>query len=124
LRQVRELGLGAEAETRGRLVLTLSVLVILCTAPVGALGIASLGPKLLTRDGVADMAESERTAPTAADAAPIEAEGKEGGGCDGAEACLSQTKSAADAPSAGGTLQLGAVDVVVRGAGGETHANG
>ena len=42
--------MGAEAEARGRLVLMLSVLVILITAPIGAMGIAVAGPLLLTHD--------------------------------------------------------------------------
>ena len=47
---MEERGYGPEAEARGRLVLMLSVLVILLTAPVGALGISILGPKWLTLD--------------------------------------------------------------------------
>ena len=47
---MQERGYGPEAEERGRLVLTLSVLVILLTAPVGAIGIAILGPMMLTQD--------------------------------------------------------------------------
>jgi NhaP-type Na+/H+ or K+/H+ antiporter len=47
-----ERGYGEEAEERGRLVLMLSVLVILLTAPVGALGISLLGPRWLPHDGV------------------------------------------------------------------------
>ena len=43
---------GAAAEARGRLVLMLSVLVILLTAPIGAIGIGVLGPKWLPYDGV------------------------------------------------------------------------
>lgn len=43
---------GPEAERCARLVLTLSVLVILLTAPVGAIGIAVLGPKCLEYDGL------------------------------------------------------------------------
>ena len=43
-----ERNLGPEAEERGALVLRLSVLVILLTAPVGAVGIAVLGPLWLT----------------------------------------------------------------------------
>lgn len=41
--------LGPEAEARGQLVLTLSVLVILLTAPVGAFGIGVCGPLLLDK---------------------------------------------------------------------------
>ena len=47
---MREQGKSAEAEARGRLVLTLSVLVILLTAPVGALSISILGPRWLSRE--------------------------------------------------------------------------
>ena len=47
---MQERGYGPEAEERGRLVLMLSVLVILLTAPVGAIGIAILGPLWLTQD--------------------------------------------------------------------------
>ena len=47
---MRERGLGAEAEARGALVLMLSVLVILATAPVGAIGIATAGPRWLERE--------------------------------------------------------------------------
>ena len=47
---MRERGLGAEAEARGALVLMLSVLVILATAPVGAIGIAAAGPRWLERE--------------------------------------------------------------------------
>ena len=47
---MQERGFGPEAEARGRLVLMLSVLIILLTAPVGAIGIAFLGPKWLTKD--------------------------------------------------------------------------
>lgn len=54
---VQEQNFGADAEARGRLVLTLSVLVILLTAPVGALGIAIFGPLWLSHDGAADSTE-------------------------------------------------------------------
>ena len=47
---MQERGYGLEAEQRGRLVLMLSVLVILLTAPVGAIGIAILGPRWLSKD--------------------------------------------------------------------------
>lgn len=57
---VHEQDFGAVAEERGRLVLTLSVLVILLTAPVGALGIAVFAPLWLSHDGAADSAEMPR----------------------------------------------------------------
>ncbi|KAL1503607.1 hypothetical protein AB1Y20_012084 [Prymnesium parvum] len=47
---MRERALGAEAEARGALVLMLSVVVILLTAPVGATGIALAGPAWLSHD--------------------------------------------------------------------------
>eukprot|EP00316_Scyphosphaera_apsteinii_P000189 CAMPEP_0119307042 /NCGR_PEP_ID=MMETSP1333-20130426/7646_1 /TAXON_ID=418940 /ORGANISM="Scyphosphaera apsteinii, Strain RCC1455" /LENGTH=1079 /DNA_ID=CAMNT_0007310509 /DNA_START=20 /DNA_END=3259 /DNA_ORIENTATION=- len=50
LDKVMELGLEQVQEERAKLVLTLSVLVILMTAPLGAIGIAIAGPKLLTHD--------------------------------------------------------------------------
>lgn len=66
---MREEHKGDEAEVRGRLVLTLSVLVILVTAPVGALGIAIFGPLWLSRD------EVEPAPPTAAAMALEKADG-------------------------------------------------
>ena len=42
--------MGSDAEDRGDLVLTLSVIVILLTAPAGAIGIAIAGPAWLERD--------------------------------------------------------------------------
>ena len=45
-----ELGLDEIEEGRARLVLTLSVLVILITAPIGAIAIATLGPRWLTKE--------------------------------------------------------------------------
>ena len=69
-------GHGPEAVARGRLVLMLSVVVILLTAPVGALGIAVFGPLWLQQDApvtkepedpVADHA-SEDLAPSEGDA--------------------------------------------------------
>ena len=48
---MRERSHGAEAEERGSLVLVLSVVIILLTAPVGALGIALAGPAWLSHDG-------------------------------------------------------------------------
>ncbi|XP_051271812.1 sodium/hydrogen exchanger 9B2 isoform X1 [Dicentrarchus labrax] len=45
-------------------VLTLAVLAILTTAPIGALGIGLAGPRLLTRQVKADDAEGGATAPT------------------------------------------------------------
>lgn len=47
---VRERNLGREAEDHASLVLTLSVLVILLTAPAGAIGIALLGPAWLEQE--------------------------------------------------------------------------
>ena len=47
---MEERGYGPDAIERGRLVLMLSVLVILLTAPVGALGIAIFGPMWLSHD--------------------------------------------------------------------------
>ena len=59
---MQERGYGAEAVARGRLVLMLSVLVILLTAPIGAIGIATLGPLWLTKDGAQGDAESAGSA--------------------------------------------------------------
>ena len=56
---MQERGLGPEAEERGRLVLMLSVLVILLTAPVGALGIGVFGPMWLTHDGAKEEGEEK-----------------------------------------------------------------
>jgi hypothetical protein len=50
LDMVVELSLGPTAVARAELVLMLSVLVILITAPIGAIGIASFGPKYLIRE--------------------------------------------------------------------------
>ena len=75
---VVEEGYGPEAERRGRLVLTLSVLVILLTAPLGAVGIAILGPLCLAHDGTADGAADgpvKDAAEAAADAADRAADG-------------------------------------------------
>lgn len=47
---MRERSFGAEAEERGSLVLMLSVVVILLTAPIGAVGISFVGPLWLTDD--------------------------------------------------------------------------
>lgn len=58
---VQERGFGPQAEARGSLVLMLSVLVILLTAPIGAVGIAILGPKWLTKDGGADEPQTPTT---------------------------------------------------------------
>ena len=74
---MQERGYGAEAVARGRLVLMLSVLVILLTAPIGAIGIATLGPLWLTKDGAQGDAESAGSASkeeTAAAAASDHAE--------------------------------------------------
>ena len=51
---VREKGYGADAEARGELILMLSVLIILLTAPVGAVGIAIFGPQWLSKDEAGD----------------------------------------------------------------------
>ena len=57
---------GSEDEARGRTVLAIAVLAIICTAPLGAVAIAVAGPRLLKRDGaeatVATEAEAERSA--------------------------------------------------------------
>jgi len=50
-----ELNLGPEQVARAELVLMLSVLVILLTAPIGAIGIAVAGPKYLTLDKADDI---------------------------------------------------------------------
>jgi len=81
---IREESKGPEAEQRGRLVLTLSVLVILLTAPLGALGIAIFGPLWLSHDeppikSVA-AASSERSAAGGPALAAAAAEEPEGGG--------------------------------------------
>ena len=44
------------AEDRARVVLTVAVLAIVLTAPLGAVLIAVFGPRLLTHDGAADGA--------------------------------------------------------------------
>ena len=51
---VVEIGLGPEARRHAETVLTLSVLVILLTAPLGAVGIAVAGPAWLEWDGPTD----------------------------------------------------------------------
>ena len=56
---MQERGLGPVAEERGRLVLMLSVLVILLTAPIGALGIGVFGPMWLTQDGAKEGGEEK-----------------------------------------------------------------
>jgi NhaP-type Na+/H+ or K+/H+ antiporter len=65
-----ERGYGGLAIERGRLVLMLSVLVILLTAPIGAIGIATFGPRWLVRDdtlgGEVQSKESSTTVSTAA----------------------------------------------------------
>lgn len=60
-----ENGYGADAEARGRLVLMLSVLVILLTAPIGAIGIGMLGPLWLPYDGPAASDTPAAKAPAA-----------------------------------------------------------
>ena len=64
---MRERGLGAEAEARGALVLMLSVLVILATAPVGAIGIAAAGPRWLEREVPKVVGEAVSTTEAPAD---------------------------------------------------------
>ena len=49
------------AEDRARVVLTVAVLAIVLTAPLGAVLIAVFGPRLLTHDGAADGAENGAT---------------------------------------------------------------
>ena len=48
---VAENALGADAQKHAETILTLSVLVILLTAPLGAIGIAIAGPAWLSKDG-------------------------------------------------------------------------
>ena len=55
LDEVIERGLGDEAKRRAELVLLISVLVILLTAPMGAIGIAVFGPKYLSHDMPVDV---------------------------------------------------------------------
>merc|ERR1712176_1594122 len=50
LDMVVELKLGGQAMARAQLVLMLSVLVILITAPIGAIGISAFGPKYLVKE--------------------------------------------------------------------------
>ena len=85
---VREKGYGAEAEARGQLVLMLSVLVILLTAPIGALGIAMFGPVWLSHDQ--DTATDQGRGATQASEAERGGENK--------EAPLSSTMSNAAVP--------------------------
>jgi len=55
LDRVHELGhAGTENEAYAKMVLMISVMVILLTAPVGAIGIAIFGPKLLSHDTIED----------------------------------------------------------------------
>ena len=58
-------GLGDNAEARGLLVLTLSVVAIVMTAPVGALSIAILGPRWLRPGAGAPPSKSDPEAETA-----------------------------------------------------------
>jgi hypothetical protein len=75
---MRENGHGPEAEARGQTLLMLSVLIILLTAPVGALGIAIFGPKWLSLDASETTTNSKDAPSSLSSSAPATASQQSG----------------------------------------------
>ena len=68
---VRSRELGEKAEERAEIVLMLSVIIILLTAPVGAAGIALYGPKWLSLDAPPTLRAVSKAAQSTPSSMPV-----------------------------------------------------
>merc|ERR1719181_2498086 len=83
LDMVVELKLTDTAMARAQLVLMLSVLVILITAPIGAIGISVFGPKYLVKDMMAREDSCDAFPSTSAPSTPQKNVGSDGSKSEG-----------------------------------------